>query len=143
MKKKIKFLIVTIVFVLIGCDHSKNDSVIQQRDNLSDIVNGKYYSMNKISLAETDKIKTGLTIQTVIDILGPGTLGDPPVVCLIYSCKDGSSVSILFYEFQNKKIKYVGRVTGIYHYLNNSKGHFLLPNELKGKSWDEIMGEDW
>ncbi len=144
MRLNFLLIIVTFFFVLFGCDLSKEDTI--HKDDiyqLDDIVNDNSYFGKKISLVEIDKIKIGLTIEQVIDILGPGILGDPPPVCLIYMCKDGSRVSVLFYEFQNKGIKYIGKVTGIYHYSNELKGHFLLPNELKGKSWDEIMGEDW
>lgn len=93
-----------------------------------------------ISEDDIEKITIGLTIEEVIDMLGEGIPGDSPIFCVSYHAIEGGVYEICFIELQDAERlgEMRNEVTGV-AYFNNANGYFLLPEELRGESWEEVM----
>lgn len=134
MKKSVVFLFITIICIVIGCStFTTNNSKQACHDEIS-------FDFKTISSVDIEKISLGLTMDEVTELLGPGIVGDPPFIALLYSSDDGGTYGILFFEFQDANTfgEFKNGVTGIY-YSKDSKGYFFLPEEIKGNTWEEVI----
>lgn len=131
-------MVVTLSFVA-GCASGKvvasNDSV-----DLEEILKDDSAEYcNTISPDNIQKIQLGQTMKKVEELLGPPLLCDGRFPAYLYFTDTGDSFGILFFDFLGKEPKPTGVVTGLIFGPKKGEGWFLLPKEIKGKSYEEVM----
>ncbi len=134
------FCFVANAFITISCiSKNKLDEYSVVKKNVHD--DNDTIKNDLVSKEGIEKIKIGFSISQVTKVLGPGIVGDPPTVSLVYQGENGGKYEILFFEFRKlkNKVKPKKQVTGIYYSINKLQGYFLLPMDLRGKSWDEVI----
>lgn len=143
MKKHrlVLFLIIAVIWAIIGCD-----SINQNHLNNINLPKNNEFTMSlpTISANYISKVKQGMTIEEVRKILGNGFMGEHPTVSIRYFSDDGV-YDILFFKFYYIDIlntvwtrKFTGKVTGIYYSPFDSKGYFILPEDLMGENWKSL-----